>query len=500
MLLLNASAWDSNHNQTFFTTNPDSPLDAISCKNFYEPFAWVKYDDQQITAARDHFGLEPFYYFFNDKEFIFGSNIPDIIKYLASPPALNGDRCIAECFSYRNAEPPSYSTETLHKNIYRVTPGHILTIKNGKASEKAFWELNPDAPSIFYRDSRDYYANFTYLLEKAVSLNSQDTNLGLELSGGLDSSLLFIECQKLNKKPLCFTHAQEENSEENTLVKSLVSKFNWSHKHFVIDADSFYPLEVFDWCAELFAGSPPYLFFMLANNIHKAVATNKCTTLISGFGGDECISSYALPSIYFPQAMRDRPILSNWRELKLHQKNFNGKISSSLSRARQLFNYRYKSAGSIAKTSIRYNEYHALQGINSHSIRMRVEYSAIVAKALGFQYRYPYLYPPLVEYCLQLPITQKRTNGLSRLLSRQYLQEHTQINLSKTIKLSGSICHASLQKCLTQYEQGEFSKAFQNPPFQEAWFYDERIHGVFIQRLFSYMFGKYLKNNPNLVF
>lgn len=498
MRLVNASSWESNLEQTFFTAHP-SPPSIEECRNHYHPFAWVTYEDNQIIAARDHFGLEPFYYFFDGQQFIFGSNIPDIIRQLSKPPELNQDRCLIECFSYRNFQYPPYDKATFHQSIYRVTPGHIQTIQNGQINERSFWALNPEAPSVYYRDPRDYFVHFASLLEEAVHFHSQDPALGLELSGGLDSSSLFIACQKLNRHPICFTHSQAENSEENHVVKALISQFNWSDKHHVINADSFDPLRVFDWCAHQFSGAPPYLFFILANNLHQTVISKQCTTLLSGFGADECISSYALPHVYFPQAMTEQSLITNWRELKLHQQNCHGKTSNTLRRAWQLFNYRYawyplKNPRILRCKSIRHQEYQALQGIHAHGIRMRVEYSAIIAKSLGFNYRYPFLYPPLVEYCFQLPIEQKRSQGMSRLLSRQYLSEHTQLIFSKKIKMSGAICHASLQKCLAQYTQGEFSQIFQNLPFQDAWFDDPLIHGQFLQRVFSYMFHLYLES------
>ena len=43
----------------------------------------------------------------------------------------------------------------------------------------------------------------------------------------------------------------------------------------------------------VFAGASPYLYPILANNIHRHAKQRGCTLLLSGFGGDECVSNRA---------------------------------------------------------------------------------------------------------------------------------------------------------------------------------------------------------------
>ena len=87
-----------------------------------------------------------------------------------------------------------------------------------------------------------------------------------------------------------------------------------------------------------------------------------------------------------------------------------------------------------------------LQGSRSHHIRMRIEYSALVAKKMGFQYAYPLLYPPLVEFCFQLPSEYIFRNGQRRYLMKQFYQQILPTANAIPDKFTGQIMPATIQK------------------------------------------------------
>ncbi len=59
-------------------------------------------------------------------------------------------------------------------------------------------------------------------------------------------------------------------------------------------------LSIFDEYAAWFKGPAPYLFFMFANPIHRAVSKQGYNILLSGFGGDQGVSS-PIPRIFLSQ-------------------------------------------------------------------------------------------------------------------------------------------------------------------------------------------------------
>jgi asparagine synthetase B (glutamine-hydrolysing) len=98
---------------------------------------------------------------------------------------------------------------------------------------------------------------------------------------------------------------------------------------------------------------------------------------------------------------------------------------------------------------------------------MRVEDSAIMAKALGFEYRYPLLYPKLVEFCYRLPLEQKRKNGINRLLVRKYLAQYLPDLVYNKHQKIGSIMPATMDKVKREYLKGKYSKEFSNLPYEK---------------------------------
>ncbi len=506
MHLVNASDWLSNAQDACFSVQPNPPLSAQACRGDYRAFAWVMINrDNAIIAGRDHFGLEPFYYYYDAKQFVFGSTIPDIIQCLSTKPPLNPQRCIRECFSRHAAHYTPYDRVTFYDGIYRLTPGHVLTLKGGQLAEQSYWSLDLTATPLHYRDPRDYHAHFAQLLDEAVHFHGTGDHVAAELSGGLDSSMLLTACQRANRQLHYFTHAQAAACEEHVHLQSLIKRFDLQAQHHTIDARDFELFKVMRWCSERFAGAPPYLFFMLANTLHQAVAASGMKVLLSGFGGDECVSGYVPMRAYLPQALREQPYRHIWRELQLHQEHTTGSMHSPLAKLRALLTHAHPTlyqhltrAGAKGCLpycpTVKHYEYALLQGAHCHPLRMRIEYSAVIAKKLGFQYRYPLLYPPLVEFCFNLPLSQKRSQGMSRYLVRHYLQQHGATVTSKALKMTGSICGATLTKCLTAMAAGSFDQAGNAPAFQNYWQTDNSEHEQLIERIFSYMFTGYPVN------
>ncbi|MDP1574984.1 MAG: asparagine synthase-related protein [Coxiellaceae bacterium] len=117
--------------------------------------------------------------------------------------------------------------------------------------------------------------------------------------------------------------------------------------------------------------------------------------------------------------------------------------------------------------SVREAECNLLQGHNSHEIRMRIEYSSIVSKKMGFEYRYPLLYPKLLEFMLRVPTIQKRRDGRGRYLIRQYLSRCLGRDMfSSYRKQDGLAIVPGTFSLFTQnFEKGHYDNVFKNCPY-----------------------------------
>ena len=307
----------------------------------------------------------------------------------------------------------------------------------------------------------------------------------------------------------------------------LKNKFSLDHQHEFIDAKNFDPIENLKKAAELYPGAPPYIFFMLANNIHEAVKQKSCTKLLSGFLGDECISSHAGFGCFAPDLLKRKQYKNLWSDCVLrsreskHSKIFMAKelvniLKYSGPNIYKIFNQYAELKRSIKNTffkklgkeqdfpivpmdylrSIRHRDYMHLQGGLSHTVNMRVEYSAIAAEASGFEYVYPFLYRPLVEFCFYLPPELKRRDGKGRFLVREFFAERTKGFVPDKLKMSGSIMPGTFDKCQQSIKSGEFDKVLNNLKHN---FYKEYVRGPqhfhieTILKINALMWGFYLE-------
>ncbi|MCH9764279.1 MAG: hypothetical protein K0U24_08690 [Gammaproteobacteria bacterium] len=295
-------------------------FDLALWRQHYQPFAVVceSSSAQETLLVRDHFGVEPLYYYnIPGKKLIVAQTIPEILKQLPSTPPLLESQ-INMLFS----EDKYYSDETLYQDIYRVEPVHIMHFKsNGIVVKKAFWQLNPDAPLLEYADKRDYLDHFSSLMDESiVHATENSTNIAAEFSAGLDSSAVYCAAAHRNISPKLYMHAAAPGTSPTyqyvTRYEEQFIEHFQLHDIQRIGADNFDPIDVFKEYASWFAGAVPYLFFMFANPVHKAVSAGKHSILLSGFGGDQCVSGQLPANCFLPELIHQGQYRAAWREMK----------------------------------------------------------------------------------------------------------------------------------------------------------------------------------------
>lgn len=149
-------------------------------------FAFAIWDKKkkQLFAARDRFGIKPFYYFYQNKKLVFASEIKAILKIMPqlaqlNPIGLNEYLTFQFCLQ----------ETTLFKQIKKLPPACFLTFANNNFKIKKYWQLSFQ---INHEKKEEYFCNQTLkLIKKAVKIRLRsDVAIGTYLSGGLDSSLI----------------------------------------------------------------------------------------------------------------------------------------------------------------------------------------------------------------------------------------------------------------------------------------------------------------------
>ena len=162
-------------------------------------WAFAIYDrrEKSLFASRDRYGIKPFYYYTNEEEFIFASEIPALLK--AIPEKTKADQ--QSIFDFLVFNRTDQTEHTFFSNIKKLQHGQSLMIKNNKWEIKSWYDLKSVVKQSAPFSSPE---EFTELFSSSVGLRLRsDVPVGVCLSGGLDSSSIVSTLLKdYNKKDL----------------------------------------------------------------------------------------------------------------------------------------------------------------------------------------------------------------------------------------------------------------------------------------------------------
>jgi asparagine synthetase B (glutamine-hydrolysing) len=159
-------------------------------------FSKITYNTKKdhISIFKNTTSGRPIYYFINTKgEFFCSTHISMLRK--AGISIEENIEVLPEFFIYRCVVPP----QTLYKDIKQVVAGSRVDIKlvNGRYEIFNIDGFNPPQPVKDHLKEDDVYAQdtLTYLDKSIKVLRPCSEKIGVILSGGLDSSILFKICQ-----------------------------------------------------------------------------------------------------------------------------------------------------------------------------------------------------------------------------------------------------------------------------------------------------------------
>lgn len=259
------------------------------CNGMFSFAIWNK-KDNTLFAARDRFGVKPFYYFFDNQNFIFASEINTL--FAADVPKITNDKVWLNYFSEGSYGSPE---ETFWKNIYQLSGGHFLTLKNNSLQIKKWYffeERIVKLQSHFESNEEEYITN---LLLKAVNLRFRaDVPIGFNLSGGLDSSLLLalIDQQNIDKSSLeAFTFiTNDDRYDELFWVRSMLE-----NRPYQLNVCELNPQEVPDLALKIAKNqSEPYggIPTIAYAKIFQTASQKGVKVLLDGQGSDEAWAGY----------------------------------------------------------------------------------------------------------------------------------------------------------------------------------------------------------------
>lgn len=161
-------------------------------------YAFVIWDAERrrLFAARDPFGLRPFFYLPKNNSFFFASEVKQILFGSGTQGAPN--RQIVGEFLLSGFEEVGQS---FYDGILRLKPGHYIETDDlNVILEKRYWK--PDLrEQLWLPNTQDYYEQFRRLLRDAVQKRIvNEYPVVSHLSGGLDSSSIVTMAGDIYRK------------------------------------------------------------------------------------------------------------------------------------------------------------------------------------------------------------------------------------------------------------------------------------------------------------
>lgn len=241
-------------------------------------FSFAFYDKLKNTflLARDRFGVKPLYFHLDKEKLSFASELKPLLE-LTGAQEINQH----QLYTYFRLNYCS-GHETIFKNIYRLLPGHYVTIKNGEVDLVKWYQPKKELIT----------QNLNTLLDDSVRMRLQaDVPVGSFLSGGMDSSI--ISALAIKHKPDLQTFSigfkDEYFFDESNYAELVAKHINSNHLTFKLAEEDFIQnIEPFLACIdEPFADSSAFNFYMLSK-----FTKQKVKVALSGDGADELFKGY----------------------------------------------------------------------------------------------------------------------------------------------------------------------------------------------------------------
>ena len=244
-------------------------------------FAFALYDIENKTlfCARDPFGIKPFYYYQNEGDFMFASEIKAFLDHPKFKKEFN-ESILAPYLSFSFTP----TTETFFKGVKRLDAGYSLTYKDGEMSLNRYFELNFDIKKEDYDKTVD---NISKVMTDSVNHHMiSDVEVGSFLSSGIDSSYIV----SLAKPDKTYTVGYDiPRYDETNYAKDLTEKLGIRNINKKITKEEYMKiLPKIMYHMEEPASDPAVVALYFVANI----ASKDVKVVLSGEGADEFFGGY----------------------------------------------------------------------------------------------------------------------------------------------------------------------------------------------------------------
>ena len=251
-------------------------------------FAFALWDKQRRTLflARDRIGKKPLYWWHGGNDRLaFASELKSLLLLPSVRPEID-ETAIVDYLKYLYIPAP----KTIYRNIYKLLPGHSLTLRIGENPvTREYWDVK-----FAVNDGLGFAAATEHLLDMVKRQTTlrmfADVPLGAFLSGGVDSSGIVALMAQNSAKPVrtCTIGFSDKAFDETPYAREVAKRYGTLHHEYQVRENLIETIQVLPkYFDEPFADSSALPTYHVSRLAKQAV-----TVVLSGDGGDESFGGY----------------------------------------------------------------------------------------------------------------------------------------------------------------------------------------------------------------
>lgn len=239
---------------------------------------------KQLFAARDHFGIKPFYYQYNDRQLLFGSEIKSLVASGSVSPSIRTES-LMNYLTFQYVPEPN----TMFEGIQKLPPAHYIKASfDGEMSIHRYWDPMFEPVD---RPFGEYVEQIRETLKDSVVHHMvSDVERGCFLSSGIDSTAIAAHMRQI--EPIRTFSVGFEGPNNETLIAAETAKaLGTEHYSKIITREDFFnTLPKAVWHQDEPVADPSAIALY-----HVAqLAREHVTVTLSGEGADELFGGYRI--------------------------------------------------------------------------------------------------------------------------------------------------------------------------------------------------------------
>ena len=540
----------NSHSDTEVILHAYAEWGSIALQQFIGMFAFAIYDEakQKIFACRDRAGVKPFFYYWKNNLFLFGSELKALMQHPEFAKEINTDAAAAY-MQYGYVPTP----HCIFNDTHKLKPGHFLEldVKSKSIHTQQYWNVY-DAYNqpILKIDLPDAITETEKLLTNAFQYRMvSDVPVGVFLSGGYDSACVTALLQANNTEKIkTFTiGVPDAGLNEAPYAKQTAAHLGTDHTEYYCtqkEALEIVPQLPFFY-DEPFADSSA-----IPTTLVSKIARQKVTVALSADAGDEIFAGYNRYDYLMKYGERIKRIPGFMRKSAAALMDVIPADAIPYFNKKYLFHSRYEKVKSLFKNPTEQNILMSLtsqmnakdlaglfktaikqiptafdstelkeENFGTLSYMMAIDYQTYLlddilqkvdraGMSVSLEGREPFLDHRIIEWAAKLPMEYKYNNGIKKFIIREIVHKYIPKKMMDRPKMGFGIPIADwlqndLKPFVNKYLDENFiekQNIFNNSEIQriKKSFYQgksERAEKIWYLLMFQMWYDKWINNN-----